>query len=161
MRINFTHAAVVTLVACATACGSPADVPQDDTDAAATEASSTIVLCERDDGSYGVLLAYAAIDADGDGVTVPASGQLCTGGALPPPYLAVESGLDCDDTDPAVDRLAVLYPDQDGDGVGATPRQTLCIGATTPQGFAPGGYDDDDADPTVIESEEGDLVLGL
>jgi hypothetical protein len=26
----------------------------------------------------------------------------------------------------------VLYPDQDGDGVGASPRQVLCIGAAIP-----------------------------
>jgi hypothetical protein len=210
MRVIFFRAAVVTLVACATACGSLTDAPRDETEAVA--ASTGIVLCELDDGSFGSLLPYAAIDADGDGVTVPASGEVCTGGTLPPPYQAAENGLDCDDADPAVavllpyaaidadgddvtvpasgqlctdgtlpppyeaaqngldcddadptvDRLAVLYPDQDGDGVGATPRQILCIGAAPPQGFVRGGYDDDDGDPDVIETDdEEDLVLDL
>jgi hypothetical protein len=209
MLVIFSRAAVVMLVACATACGSLADAPLDDAGSVASAASSVILLCELDDGSYGALLTYAGIDADGDGFTVPASGQICTDGTLPPPYRAAENGLDCDDTDatvdqllpyagidgdgdgftvpasgevctdgtlpppyrpaengldcddadPTVDRLVVLYPDQDGDGVGATPRQILCIGATPPQGFALRGYDDDDADPLVIEADDDDIVL--
>jgi len=111
-----------------------------------------------------VLLSYQGIDADGDGVTVPATGQLCTGGVLPPPFLATQNGHDCDDHDPALTHLAVRYPDQDGDGVGAPPRQLLCLGTTTPAGFAVGGYDEDDADPTVIETDDDDelelLLLG-
>lgn len=160
MLVIFSRAAVVTLVACATACGLPADAPPDAADPAVS--ASTVRLCALDDGSFGVLLPYAAIDADGDGVTVPASGEVCAvGTTLPPPYRDAQHGLDCDDADPAADHLALLYPDQDGDGVGATPRQILCIGAPPPPGFAPGGYDDDDGDPGVIEADEDDLVLEL
>ena len=101
-------------------------------------------------------MTYHAIDEDGDGVTVPANGQLCTNGTLPPPFLAAQNGKDCDDTDPTLTHLAVLYPDADGDGVGAPPRQILCVGTTAPAGFARGGYDDDDADPTVIETDDDD-----
>jgi hypothetical protein len=153
MLVMFYRAAVVTLVACATACGSLAEAPYG--------SSSTVVLCELEDGAFGVLLPYAAIDADGDGVTVPASGEICTVGTLPPPFRDAENGLDCDDTDPMTDHIVMLYPDQDGDGVGTTPRQFLCIGAAPPQGFVRGGYDDDDDDPSVIETDEGDLVLGI
>jgi hypothetical protein len=155
MMTIFSRAAVVMLVACATACGLPADLSADH------ESSGTVRLCLLDEGSFGVLLTYAAIDADGDGFTVPASGELCTGGTLPPPFEAAEHGLDCDDADPTADHLALLYPDQDGDGVGATPRQILCIGATPPQGFAPGGYDEDDGDPAVIETDDDELELVL
>jgi hypothetical protein len=55
----------------------------------------------------------------------------------------------------------VLYPDQDGDGVGASPRQIRCIGAALPAGLTLGGYDDDDADPMVIESDNDELDLLL
>jgi hypothetical protein len=120
--------------------------------------------CDDGDASRWVLLTYQGIDADGDGVTVPASGQRCTDGTLPPPFRATQNGHDCDDNDPTLTHLAVRYPDQDGDGVGAPPRQVLCIGTTTPAGFAVGGYDDDDTDPTVIETDDDDelelLLLG-
>jgi hypothetical protein len=37
----------------------------------------------------------------------------------------------------------------------------VCIGTATPDGFARGGYDDDDTDPTVIETEDSDDLLEL
>ena len=37
----------------------------------------------------------------------------------------------------------------------------LCIGTAIPDGFARGGYDDDDADPDVTETEESDDLLEL
>ncbi len=117
--------------------------------------------CDDTDASVWALLAYHAIDADGDGVTVPASGQVCTNGTLPPPFKATQHGNDCDDTDPTVDHLVVLYPDLDGDGVGAPPRQITCIGATVPAGLSRGGFDDDDTDPTVIEVDDDELDLLL
>lgn len=117
--------------------------------------------CNDSDAARWTLVAYRGIDADADGVTVPATGQLCTNGTLPPPYTAAENGNDCDDSNPALTRYAVLYPDQDGDGVGAPPREIRCIGAAVPPGVTPGGYDDDDGDPAVIEldDEEQDLLL--
>ena len=77
------------------------------------------------------------------------------------PFRAAANGNDCDDTVPALTHLAVLYPDQDGDGVGSPPRQILCIGATAPAGFARGGYDDDGGDPAVIETDDDDALLDL
>ena len=41
------------------------------------------------------------------------------------------------------------------------PRQVRCIGAAIPVGLTLGGYDDDDADPTVIESDDDELDLLL
>lgn len=117
--------------------------------------------CDDADATRWALLTYRAIDGDGDGFTVPASGQLCTNGTLPPPFLASERGNDCNDADPTLTRFAVLYPDQDGDGVGAPPRQILCIGTTLPAGLVTGGYDEDDTDPTVIETEDFDDLLDL
>jgi hypothetical protein len=163
MRVIIFRSLAAMLVACAFSCGVESGEPSGDAAAPATSeavASSTgIVLCELGDGSYGSLLPYAAIDGDGDGVTLPASGEVCTDGALPPPYKAAANGLDCDDTDPAVHRVAIIYPDVDGDGVGATPRQIWCIAAAPPAGFASTGYDEDDGDPAVIEDEEADLLL--
>jgi hypothetical protein len=54
--------------------------------------------------------------------------------------------------------FAVLYADMDGDGVGAPPREILCLGATLPLGLTRGGYDDDDGDPAVIEAEEDEVL---
>jgi hypothetical protein len=108
-----------------------------------------------------VVLRNVAIYTDGDAITVRASGQRCTAGTLPPPFRATANGNDCDDDDPNVTHLAVLYPDQDDDGVGASPRSVVCIGTAIPAGLARGGYDEDDTDPTVIETEDFDDLLEL
>jgi hypothetical protein len=39
--------------------------------------------------------------------------------------------------------------------------QIVCLGTTTPAGLVPGGYDEDDTDPTVIETEDFDDLLDL
>lgn len=117
--------------------------------------------CDDADASVWALLSYSGIDFDGDGITVPSSGQVCTNGTLPPPFKAAQHGNDCDDDDAAVDHLAVLYPDLDGDGVGAPPRQIRCIGAAVPAGLARGGFDDDNTDPDVIEADDDEIDLLL
>ncbi len=117
--------------------------------------------CNDNDGTRWALLTYHGIDADRDGVTVPATGQLCTDGTLPPPHTASENGHDCNDNDATLTHFSVLYPDHDEDGVGAPPRQILCLGATNPDGLVPGGYDEDDADPAVIETDDFDELLDL
>lgn len=94
-------------------------------------------------------------------VALEATPRLAYNGTLPPPFKATPSGNDCDDSDPALTRFAVLYPDRDGDGVGAPPRQITCIGATLPDGLAIGGFDDDDGDPAVIEVDDDELDLLL
>ena len=110
--------------------------------------------CNDADAAHWLTLAYLGIDEDDDGATVAASGTRCTDGALPPPFRAIANGNDCDDHDAAVLRFAVLYPDQDGDGVGASPRQVLCLDTSDPAGLVSRGYDEDDSDPAVIESDE-------
>jgi hypothetical protein len=117
--------------------------------------------CDDGDAARWALLTYRAIDSDGDGVTVTATGQVCTNGTLPPPFKATPNGNDCNDNDPALTHFAVLYPDHDGDGVGAPPRQITCIGAALPAGLAIGGFDDDDSDPSVIEVDDDELDLLL
>lgn len=116
-----------------------------------------------DDGNPAIFTqqSYVAVDEDGDGASVPASGSLCTDGHLPLPFLPVATGRDCDDTDASLTHFAVLYPDADHDGVGAAPRTIACLGAALPSGLVAGGYDEDDNDPAVIETEELDDLLDV
>lgn len=90
------------------------------------------------------------VDRDGDGATATAAASICAGAVLPDPYRASASGNDCDDGNAAVSSWTVLYPDQDGDGVGARPRSVTCIGDAVPAGWSRLGYDADDADAGVI-----------
>ncbi|HEY0987479.1 MAG TPA: hypothetical protein VGD80_10530 [Kofleriaceae bacterium] len=117
--------------------------------------------CDDLDPAVFVSLVYTAVDFDADTFTIPAMGTRCTAGTLLPPFFAAPHGNDCDDHDPALTHFAVLYPDGDHDGVGAPPRQVLCLGATTPDGLVSRGYDEDDADPHVIETDELDDLLEL
>jgi hypothetical protein len=113
--------------------------------------------CAPADATRWQMLAYAGRDEDGDGWTTRAAGTLCSGAALPPTYAATASGNDCDDHDVSRWRWVVLYPDGDGDGVGAPPRTIPCLGATLPAGFSVYGWDPDDRDPRVTEAEEDGL----
>jgi hypothetical protein len=117
--------------------------------------------CNDNDLNVWVQLSYQGVDEDGDGVTVPSSGVACTNGTLPPPFVAAQHGNDCNDHDPDLIRFAVLYHDGDGDGVGASPRQVLCLGPLNPAGFVVGGYDEDDGDPAVIETDDFDDLLDV
>lgn len=117
--------------------------------------------CDDTDAAVFTQLSYVAIDEDGDGASVPAAGSLCTAGQLPLPFLPVATGHDCDDADPALTHFAVLYPDADHDGVGASPRQVSCIGTSLPSGLVLTGYDEDDGDPSVIETEDLDELLDV
>lgn len=117
--------------------------------------------CDDTSASRWMSLFYVAIDRDGDGATVPESGTRCTAGFLTPPYYAAAIGHDCDDDDPQVTRLVALYPDADGDGVGTSPRQLQCLGAAIPAGLSARGYDEDDADPRVIETEDFEEELAV
>ncbi len=124
---------------------------------------TSILSTDCDDGAAErwMSLTYVAVDQDGDGVTTPAAGARCTAGLLLPPYYASAIGNDCDDGDPTLRRFTVLYRDGDGDGAGASPRQVRCLGASIPGGFSVRGYDEDDADPAVIESEDFEDLLDL
>jgi hypothetical protein len=52
----------------------------------------------------------------------------------------------------------VLYPDHDGDGIGAPPREIPCIGAALPSGLVPWGWDPDDGDPLVRAAADDELL---
>jgi hypothetical protein len=115
--------------------------------------------CAPGDAGAWQMLAYNHVDADGDGATVALAGQVCAGETLPDPFRTAASGNDCDDEDPALTRFVVLYPDQDGDGVGASPRAILCLGATLPANQSLHGYDPDDADPAITDDPEEDALV--
>jgi hypothetical protein len=117
--------------------------------------------CDDTNKTVWALLPYSYVDMDEDGVTIEAHGARCTAGTLDPPYFADAKGNDCDDTKKALTRWVVLYPDHDGDGVGAPPRAIECLGATIPDGMSTRGYDEDDNDKTVIETEDFDDLLDL
>jgi hypothetical protein len=116
--------------------------------------------CAADDASRWQSLTYKHADLDGDGYTAPTTaGSVCSGATLPAPYFATAVGNDCDDTDDGLFRWAVLYPDHDGDGVGAPPRQVLCIGTSVPGGMSIFGDDANDNDPGQhVDDEEDELV---
>jgi hypothetical protein len=97
--------------------------------------------CDPNDHLSWQLLAYAYRDQDNDTFTVRESGELCVGPRLPSGYTTVPKGDDCDDLAPNVYQLVSLYPDTDGDGVGAGTSSGMCIGATPPAGHASNGTD--------------------
>ncbi|WNG43833.1 hypothetical protein F0U60_06770 [Archangium minus] len=106
--------------------------------------------CAPEDALLWRKLSYKYVDADGDGYTASSTGEVCTGSTLPPPYANTASGNDCDDTDPALYLWRVLYPDNDGDGVGAPPRAVMCLDdGPVPPGYSIYGFDPDDSNPVV------------
>ncbi|RYZ46724.1 MAG: hypothetical protein EOO72_01335 [Myxococcaceae bacterium] len=122
--------------------------------------------CAAEDATRWRDLTASLADQDGDGFTAPIPATLvCTGAALPAPYHAKAVGNDCDDADPDLYRWMVLYPDRDGDGVGAPPRQVSCIGQAIPGGLSVYGDDTDDQDPVrqedPDEADEVGLILDL
>ncbi|NMO22014.1 hypothetical protein HPC49_37920 [Pyxidicoccus fallax] len=117
--------------------------------------------CAADDGTRWRMLPYAHVDRDEDGHTQSEAGGLCAGAELPEPYFAQAKGNDCDDTDASLFRWAVLYPDADGDGVGAGARTVPCLGRDVPRGFSFKGYDVDDRNASVQEDAEDDLLVEL
>jgi len=104
-------------------------------------------------------VASLPVDRDGDGVTAREAVDLCLGAAVPPPWLAADTGSDCDDADPARTHLVILFHDGDGDGLGAGPREVRCLGEVLPAGWVPRALDADDADPAVGRTfDDGDLL---
>jgi hypothetical protein len=110
--------------------------------------------CAPRDPTKWQLLTYQSVDSDSDGHWVNFTGQVCAGASLLPTYSATAvaaSDQDCDDTNPAVWRLVMIYRDADGDGVGAGAGKVACAGTSAPAGFSLFGYDplDDPSDPTA------------
>ncbi|WNG61867.1 hypothetical protein F0U59_49530 [Archangium gephyra] len=111
--------------------------------------------CAPSDASRWRSIPFQYVDADGDGRTVPATGSVCTGSTLPPPYATKANGNDCDDANPALFLWRVLYPDRDGDGVGAPPRTVMCLDdGPVPPGYSIYGFDPDDSRPGVWDVPE-------
>ncbi|RKG61717.1 hypothetical protein D7V80_33400 [Corallococcus sp. CA054B] len=118
--------------------------------------------CAEEDAARWQKLTALHADQDGDGVTAPIPAQrVCSGEALPAPYFFKAVGNDCDDADAARYRWTYLYRDQDADGVGATPREMMCIGASAVAGWSRYGDDADDNDAAVQTDEAADEELSL
>jgi len=117
--------------------------------------------CAPDDSGRWRMLAHAHVDRDGDGYTARESGQVCGGTTLPDPWRAAASGNDCDDASTALWRWVVLYPDADGDGIGAPPRSVQCLGASLPPGFSIQGWDSDDTNPGVQAAPGDEAVFTI
>jgi hypothetical protein len=117
--------------------------------------------CAPEMGTLWQLLAYSGLDEDGDGYTRSESGVLCSGESLPNPYRAMISGNDCNDRDPELFRFVVLYPDGDGDGIGAPPRSVPCLGVALPEGWSTFGYDFDDSSPAIQTDPDDELLLTI
>jgi hypothetical protein len=116
--------------------------------------------CAPDDPTRWQMLAYAGVDRDGDGYTAREAGTLCVGpSVLPDPYRATLTGNDCNDGDPATWRWVPLYPDADGDGVGAPRRELQCLGPTLPSGYSLQGWDANDHDPSVTADPDEDVLF--
>jgi hypothetical protein len=105
--------------------------------------------CAPSDPTKWQTLTYSFVDRDGDGVTIPETGTLCAGAALPPPYYATAQGNDCNDASPGLTQWEIAYPDKDGDGNGALPLEILCEGSTFPAGYSRYGDDEDDTKASV------------
>lgn len=123
--------------------------------------SANATDCAPDDASRWQVVPYAGVDRDGDGFTVREPGTACVGSpaVLPEPARAVLVGNDCDEADANLWRWVVLYPDADGDGVGAPPRVVQCLGATLPPGYSLYGWDVDDSNPSATaDPDEASLL---
>jgi hypothetical protein len=118
--------------------------------------------CDDADPGRWITVNYRGRDRDEDGHPVDEPGQLClAAAALPATYAAQVPALlrDCDDDNAAHWRLASVYRDQDGDGVGAGPREIQCLGSVPAAGFSLQGYDPNDlaTDPAAAQIAEIDL----
>ena len=72
----------------------------------------------------------------------------CSGEELPEGYHEAPSGHDCDDEDAERRVDWSVFPDNDGDGVGAGGRETVCAGTVLPEGYSlqDGDCDDEDSE---------------
>lgn len=124
--------------------------------------------CAAGDATRWHTVTPKYLDADRDGHTVPdpAPTAQCIGVSPPHPSVLVASGNDCRDDDAVLFWWRVLYPDRDGDGVGASPREVHCLGLSgPPAGYSPYGWDSNDADPgqqlSAGDAFATELLLGL
>ncbi len=124
--------------------------------------------CAPEDATRFRIVTPKYLDVDGDGHTVPdpAPTAQCIGAQAPLPSVIVPAGNDCRDDDAALFLWRVLYPDRDGDGVGASPREVRCLGSgPLPAGYSLDGWDSNDGDPdqqlTAEDRYAQELLLGL
>lgn len=122
-----------------------------------TAADPNDLDCDDASNARWQLLAYTAIDADGDGHFIASTGQACSGAALSSTYATTAPAaatVDCDDASASTWRLVMTYPDADGDGVGAGKGTVSCVGTTAQAGSSFLGYD---PDPTNAAAKNMEL----
>jgi hypothetical protein len=110
--------------------------------------------CAAEDATRWYSNSKLHVDRDGDGFTTPDSSVVCHGASVEKPFHLSARGNDCDDSKVGLTRFMALYPDDDGDGVGAYPYEVLCIGEEIPEGFSRYGDDANDRDPEVGPEED-------
>ncbi len=119
--------------------------------------------CDDSDSTRWVTTQYNAIDSDLDGFKVAAHGTFCTNGSLPKGFSGRITGeADCDDANKDIWKLASVYADSDGDGVGAGESVQRCVGETPPLNLSFEKSDCDDTDKSrwkilSYNSFDGDL----
>ena len=147
---------IVALSAILAACGgggSSRPPPNADGDAVADSGD-----CAPNDASRWQLLAFQSTDSDADGHKLNASGQLCSGAALPSTHFAapLPSGeQDCDDASASIWRLLPYTGrDADADGFNVAITGSICSGDSLRAGFVdvipePATRDCDDTNAAV------------
>jgi hypothetical protein len=118
--------------------------------------------CNDADAARWLNVPFLGRDHDADGFPTDESGSLCQGNAtLPTGYFAAVSAQlrDCNDLDATRWRVAAVYRDQDGDGVGAGAWTFPCLGRSPPAGFSFKGFDPNDnaADPSAALVSDFDI----
>lgn len=119
--------------------------------------------CADNDAAVFTLRPYVATDRDSDGFIVMGSGSVCSGASLRAGYLPAIAGTatDCDDLDFSKWRMAAVYPDADGDGVGSGAFDVRCIGTNAAVGFSLLGYDPLDTLSDPSSAQVSDLELDV
>ncbi len=118
------------------------------TQAVATSAAD----CDDFNPARWQLLAFVAVDTDGDSHPVNLTGQVCSGKSLPDGYFSEPTDpadVDCDDSISQVwQQLAFESRDADSDAHYVTAAGQVCSGTTLPTAYR--------ADPTASEETDCD-----
>ncbi|WP_129642368.1 hypothetical protein [Peristeroidobacter agariperforans] len=129
-----------------------------------TAPEATAADCDDSSATTWRILSFLSRDADADGFSIAASGDICSGEALPSGYGATAprtAAADCDDSSATTWRVTMTYGDADGDGVGAGAGTVTCIGANAPAARSLLGYDpvDDPSDPNATSVSNYELPV--
>ncbi len=111
--------------------------------------------CDDTNAKVWLTHHYQSIDKDLDGIFIPVTGQLCTGGdILPNGFSANLPGItvDCDDSSNLKWQTVNAFVDLDGDGFGVGRDQSYCIGLKLPEKLSLNSGDCDDTNGDIFTS---------